>query len=365
MTAADSSHLMTTTRSLGRRLVMVLAAFILAGGVLASPSAHAEDREKALQLFNKAKTLHEEGKNQEAVDALREALKNFDNDGIRLTMVNRYLDLGQPEDAAAVLSQVTDKKMRKMVKKLRGQIEDLLAKPVTVKLSAEPAGTQVSIDSSDWQRLPLTLDLPRGKHRFTFKAKGRKKKEIVKVLKGVKTVPIFVSLGAPPGSWRVQLEPSGDLKDVRIIFNGKQVNLSAEERLKSLSLPRKQQPGRFKVQCLKGIDDFAAATIDIVSGKEAIAICKFAGGEGEGIGEMNLILGGVMAGVFAAGIATGVGLFVSYEQDLADFPPPRYEVSSSKPAIGGVAIGLGVVAGVMSALFFAEVIDLGGDEDSE
>ncbi len=343
-------------------LVLVL---LVCAGVMTSSDARAEDREKALKLFSQAKALHASGKTRDALGTLKRALKNFDNDGIRLTIVNRHLDLGEPEEAAAVLSQVADRKMRSMVKKMRRKIEDLLARPVTVKLSAEPTSTQVSIDSSEYQALPLTLDLPRGRHRFTFRAKGRTDKEIVKVLRGIKTVSVFASLAAPPGSWRVQLEPSGDLQDVRIVFNGKQVTVSAEERMKSLSLPRSHRPGRFKVQCLKGIDDFASMTIDIKTGRESIAICRFDEAPTEGIGTANIAVGSVMAALFAAGVGAGVGLFLSYDDDLAKYPPPRYQIDSSKPTLGGVSIGLGVVAGVLSGLFFAEVIDLGGDDGGE
>lgn len=346
------------------RTFVIAVALMFGGAILtASPAVHAENREKALKLFAKAKKLSDSGDSRGALKFLKQALEEFDNDGIRLSMVGRHLDLGEPEEAATILSQVTDKKMRKPAKALRKRIEDLLAKPVTVKLTAEPSSAEVSIDGSDWQPLKpsLTLPLPRGKHRFTFRAKGRKNKDMVVVLKGIKKMPIHATLGAPPGSWRVQLEPSGDLKDVRISFNGKQVALSSEERLASLSLPRQSLPGRFKVQCFRGIDDFASATVDIQTGKESVATCEFPsadGSSGDGIHEYNLIAGGVGAGLFAVGIAAGIGLFVSYEQDKKDFPPPQFQLESSKPIGAGISIGLGVVSGILSALFFTEIIDL-------
>jgi hypothetical protein len=340
-----------------KRLLVVLMVLAFIAPMLVSGGAHAQDPTRAKALFDEARQLHEDGRTAEALDKLREAYEAYPAEAILVTIANRHIDLGQPEEAAEVLSRIEDRSLKKQVDKLRKQVEAQLAKPVTVQLSGDPDGATVSIDNGRFRRLPATVQLDRGRHRFVFRADGRKEVEMDKEVKGTKPMEVFVSLPAPPGSWRVAIEPEAPLRDVRIVFNGQNLALDESEHLASVTAAREAKPGRYKIICLRGMDEFVSTTVDVASGAEATATCYFDSGDSGGGAEAggHAIAKWSTLGAGALGIVVGTILLVSYADDVDTYPEPRYEISSSKPAVGGLAVGLGVASGIVSGLMFGNV----------
>jgi hypothetical protein len=55
-----------------------------------------------------------------------------------------------------------------------------------------------------------------------------------------------------------------------------------------------------------------------------------------------------------AALVGGTAYLVSYQSDKAKYPPPRYELESTKPIASGVLFVTGVGLGVLSAFLFAD-----------
>ncbi len=339
---------------LSRMLSFVGVALVIVG--LIGGPASAEDPALAKKLYDEAKALTESGMYQEALEKLQAAYKAYPADAILATIANRHLDLGQPEEAAEVLSRIQDPKLRRATRKLRKQVSAALSTPVRVRLTGDPPETRVSIDGGPLLSLPATRQLARGKHTFRFEAEGRDAVVITKVLKGLKEVPIFAKLAAPPGTWRVSVEPEGTLlRDVRVVLDGKALSLNPGELRGSLSEPRKIAPGRHKVNCLKGVDEFATATVDVVSGQLVVATCKFAAPPSAG-GIDKDVWAWSAAGGGAVGLILGTVFLASYLDDKATYPEPRYRIESTKPLASGLFYATGVGLGIVSALLFTDTL---------
>jgi hypothetical protein len=305
-----------------------------------------------------AKRLVKEGRVPEAIIKLERAYRLFPNPGLLVTIAYRYLDLGEPEEAAAAMSRIQDPdaQTRRLIKTLREEVEKQLAQPVRAEIKANAPGATVSIDGRAARPLPTDLELPRGKHRFVFRAPNRAEKTLQREFRGSALVTVSARLEMPLGTWRVKIK-SDDLADVRIVFAGKTVHLMPHEQKKSVSDARNVIPGKYTVNCLRGVDEFATTQVMVLSSAEAVAVCEFPSTGLTRLGK-GVAWGG--AGVAVLGLTTGIALFMSYESDLEKYsdPPGRYEIDSNKQEFGGLLIATAVAAGVVSILVFTGVIDL-------
>lgn len=325
-------------------------------GVQASSS---QDRGRARKLFLDAKRLVKDGRVPEAIVKLERAYGLFPNPGILVTISYRYLDMGEPEEAAAAMSRIQDPdaQTRRLLKTLRQEVEKQLALPVRVEIKANARNATVSVDGQAARPLPAELELPRGKHRFTFRAPGRSDLTLSREFRGSAMAGITARLAYPAGTWRVKVLPDGDLKDVRVLFNGKAVALTATERTQTLTDAREVKSGTYGVNCLRGVDEIVTAQVTITSAKESVISCEF---PSRGPSVLGTYVAWGSAGWSVVGLAAGIGLFMSYDTDVELYasPPGRYEIDSNKQEFGGVLIGSAVAAGVMSALVFTGIIDL-------
>lgn len=337
-------------RAVALSLVLVLAVSAPAAGQTA------EAAEQARAYYLEAKELLEQGRVRESLEKLMAAHEAYPSDGILISIANRHLDLGEPEEAAAVLSRITttDKRLEPQISRLRADVEARLAEPVTVSLAADGPRAKVSIDGGPLRELPARVQLPRGRHSFLFRADGREDVEQSKDLRGSIEIPIVVHMDVAPGQWKVAIEPPEKLERVRVLLDGNVVPMRGEERLRPVSDSRDLPPGRYEVKCLRGYEAIAdaVAKLEVRSGETVVATCRFPDADGADDGEISpwaWVTGGLALGSLGA----GAGFLGSYFVDLENFPPPRYEVKSTKHIAGGVLLGTGVALGVASAFLFA------------
>jgi hypothetical protein len=330
------------------------------------PSARAEegvvqDPEKAQALFAEAKGLYEQGKLRESLEKLKAAHDAYPVDAILLSIVNRHLELGEPEEAAVALGQVKgdDPKLRGSVKKLKSDVQEHLARPVPVSIRANAAEARVSIDEDPFEVLPVGRELRRGLHRFVFQAPGYEVLRLKERVRGSVGYDIRAKLVAIQGSWRLKLDPEAALGEVRVVFDGQQVALTGAERKALVTLARQVKPGTYRIACHRGVDSVVRTEIKVDPSGEAVATCRFpeatagAGDDGVPVGQ---VLGWTSFGMGVGSLAVGVGFLASYGDELARYPPPRYKLESSKPVAGGALLATGVAFGVLSALFLSDVI---------
>lgn len=336
---------------LHRSVQATLVLSLICVGVSSQP-AQANDPAMAKQLYMEARELMKEGRIRESLDKLKAAHDAFPDDAILVSIANRHLDLGEPEEAAQVLSLIQSKKraIKKQVRRLRRDVESQLSEPVVVKISADTPGAMVSIDDGAPRELPAVVQLPRGEHRFVFTAPERADLEVEKVLKGSLEVPLVVSLSPKPGRYRVAIDPAESLGDTKIMVDGRTIILSPEERRVPVTEPRDLDPGPHKVTCIRGFDERTDASLVIRTGEVSVATCYFDGGPG-GSPLMDMdrkTVGWISAGGAAAALFGAVGYYVSYQKDLELYPAPRYKIDSTKPVASGLlaatSAGLGGLA---------------------
>ncbi len=339
-----------------------IVALVLAAGLGALPASPAwlvapafaqQDPQRAKALFAEAKDLHEAGKTREALGKLKEAYEAFPADGILVSIANRHLDLGEPEEAAEILSRIEtrDPNLRKQVKRLQEDVEAKLAEPVTVRISADAALAKVSVDGQPARELPTTLQLPRGNHRFLFTAPGRDDVVVTRELRGTSEVTIEGSMPAPNGRFQVNVTPAGPLGDLRVFVGKRQVSLKETERSAPLSEPRELPAGRYEIRCLRGVDDFASTVIEVQPGEVAVATCAFTPPVVE---SDNQTWGWVSAGAGALALAGGIAFLAAYVDETERFPEPRYRIESTKPLASGLLFAGAVGFGAASYLFFTD-----------
>jgi hypothetical protein len=343
---------------LGQWLLVVCCLFEF--GLVSHVQAQtAQERGRARKLFLDAKKLVKQGRTPEAIVKLEKAYKLFPNPGILVTISYRYLDLGEPEESAATMSRIQDpdSQTAKLLKTLRVEIEKQLAQPVRTEIQANAPNATVSVDGQAARSLPAEIDLPRGKHRFTFRAPNRQEKTIEKVLRGSGIATVSARLDMPLGSWRVKIMPEDPLAAVRILLSGRSVTFRPEEALKSISDSREIEAGTYTLNCMRGQTGFATSQLVVESSKEAVGVCQF---PDKGLSDLETGVAWGTAGLSVLSLATAIGLFASYESDLELYsdPPGRYDIDSNKQEFGGVLIGTAIAAGVVSALVFTGVIDM-------
>ena len=367
-------------RRYGLAVFLFSLTLLVSGGAV---MATEPDPARARALFVDAKRLHEEGRVREALVKLQEAYAAFTSDAILISIVNRHIDLDEYEEAAELLQHIDAPKgkLKRQVTRLQRQVDKALAKPVMVRLTADALGATVAIDDGEPMELPARVELPRGRYRFTFRAAGRSEVQLVEMLKGTVEIPIAASLPVPTGTWRVTIEPSLPLKEVRLLLDGQAVPLGKSEREKTVSEPRDVLPGAHRLTCLYGFEARADAEFTVESGGEAAVTCTFPDHGDSGTSPWAWITGGVGL----AALATGVALLANYYDELPELQrlqnnsglcslgvtqtnfadcsaaggtwESQYAIESNKPEFGWTFIGVGVGLGVTSGLFFADVLD--------
>ena len=308
------------------------------------------DPARAKALFQEAKVLHEKGEVRASLERLEEAWAAFPANGILVSIANRHLDLGEPEEAAAALSRITkpSRTMRRQVTRLQRDIERQLALPVSVVIDANADNSVVSIDEGPARELPLSIQLTRGNHRFRFKAPGYRDTVKVVEVRGSREVRIDAVLPRPMGKFRVNIEPPEPLQRTRILVDGKLLELSAAERAATVTLPRELLPGSYRVSCLRGVDESTDALLELRSGGLSTVTCVF---DASG-GGLTRAMAWTSAGASLVSLGVGTAMLVSYLDDKATYPEPRYKLESSKPLAAGLLYATGLGLGVLSYFLF-------------
>jgi len=318
------------------------------------------DPEQAKVLYGEAKRLHEEGRTRESMGKLQEAYEAFPSQAILVSIVNRHLDLGEVEEAAELVGLIEGKKgkLRRQLKRLRRKIDSEMAKPVMVRLTADAEDATVSIDGEDPLQLPARVDLPRGVHTFVFESDGRSTVEREEDIRGSLEFALSVSLPVPIGRWRVTIEPMMPLTEVRLLLDGKAIQLGKSELTQHATNLRDVVPGAHKLTCLRGFEARADADFTVASGETAAVTCTFPEEASLDISVWAWVTGGAAIAAFAV----GAGLVASHQAELPElealYPADQgWEIQSSKPAVGWSMIGLGGALSVVSGLFFGKVIE--------
>ena len=340
------------------------------------------DPARAMEIYGEAKRLHEEGRVRESLAKLQEAYEAFPSESILISIVNRHIDLDELEEAAELLQHIDARgKLKRQVARLQKKVNKALALPVSVRLTADVVDATVSIDGAEPIPLPARLDLPRGRHRFIFQASGRSDVELVEMLKGSAEVPIAANLPVPTASWRVAIEPSSvQLEEVRLLLDGQAVRLGKSELAKAVTDARDVLPGEHRLTCLRGFEARADAEFTVVSDEEVSLVCAFPD-QSSDISPWAWITGG--AGL--AALATGVALLANYYAEMPQLEKefrdrgvcnpntahttfsscvdaggdwsPQYQIVSNKQEFGWTFVGIGTGLGVVSGLFFADVLE--------
>ena len=343
------------------RIFLVLLVCICSPALsIGDAGATTPDPEQAKALYGEAKRLHEEGRVRESMVKLQEAYEAFPSQAILVSIVNRHLDLGEVEEAAELIGLIegTKGKLRRQLNRLRRKIKTELARPVAVRLTADAEDATVSIDGNEPIQLPARVDLPRGVHTFKFEAAGRSTLEREELLKGSLEFPLSVSLSVPIGQWRVTIEPMMPLQEVRLLLDGRAVQLGKSELTQHATNLRDVVPGAHKLTCLKGFEARADADFTVASGDIAAVTCTFPEESSLDVSVWAWVTGGTAIAAFAV----GAGLVASYQAELPQlqelYPADQgWEIQSSKPAVGWTMIGLGGALSVVSGLLFGKVIE--------
>lgn len=337
-------------------IAVFLGSLCISGGAIASEP----DPERAKVLYGEAKRLHEEGRVRESMVKLQEAYEAFPSQAILMSIVNRHLDLGEVEEAAELVGHIeaSGSKMRRQLKRLNRRIADDLAKPVTIRLTADAPGAMVSVDGGAPLELPTRLELPRGTHSFEFSAPGRSSVTRTEELRGSMEAALSVTLAVPTGRWQVTIEPMMPLGEVRLLLDGKAVQLGKRELEQHVTSPREVVPGAHKLTCLKGFEARADADFSVASGESVALTCTFPEESSSDISVWAWVTGGAAI----AAIAVGTGLVASYHSEIDDlealYPADQgWVIESSKPAVGWSMVGLGGALSVVSGLFFGKVFE--------
>jgi hypothetical protein len=349
------------SRAMNWRFYLVLFVCLCAPTLFVGDArAATPDPEQAKALYGEAKRLHEEGRVRESMGKLQEAYEAFPSQAILVSIVNRHLDLGEVEEASELIGHIEGKggKLRRQLTRLRRKITTEMERPVAVRLDADAEDATVSIDGGEPMQLPARVDLPRGVHSFTFAAAGRSTLEREEELRGSLEFALSVNLTVPIGRWRVTIEPMMPLKEVRLLLDGKSVQIGKSELTRHATNLRDVVPGAHKLTCLKGFEARADADFTVVSGETAAVTCTFPEVSSLDVSVWAWVTGGAAIAAFAV----GAGLVASYEAELpelqAAYPADQgWEIQSSKPAVGWSMIGLGGALSVVSGLLFGKVIE--------
>lgn len=331
----------------------IAATLFCALALLAGVAQAAEpDPAAAKRLFDEARELHEAGQTRESLGKLKAAYEAFPADGILVSIANRHLDLGEPEEAAAALSRVVDapRQLRKQMAQLTTAIEEQLAMPVKVRLTSSVAAARVSIDNGSERPTPARVQLRRGSHRFTFRAEGFEDMTMTQDLRGSREIVIEGALQPMKGSFKVKVEPPEPLRGIRILVDGKSVRLTPAEMEESATRDRDLKPGKYRVVCLRGIDETAETMLEVKANEPTLATCLF---QSSGMSTKK-ILGWVSVAAAVGALAGGTVLVVSYLDDKERYPAPRYDLESTKPLGAGLLYATGVGLGVLSYFLLAD-----------
>ena len=332
---------------------LLVGACVVGSLLLGAPGvAYASDPGLAAQLYKEAKVLYEAGQIRESLGKLKAAYEAYANDKLLLSIANRHLDLGEPEEAQETLSRIVPEtsEMKTQVERLRKQITRELQQPVAVRLVTDVEGATVSVDGGPATPLPLRVKLPRGKHRFLFASSDGTSREVEESLRGSMEQLVEVSLTKPVARWRLGLEPVASLQDVRLSIDGEEVVLDDEERTKPVTQPREVEPGPHTVICLRGIDERTQAEFVAVAGEVGVVTCAFGGGGG--VGKDRSTFAWISGTGALAAITGSIALHLSYKADEKKYANDRYKIRSSKPEFSIVLGVTGAALGGLSAYLF-------------
>ena len=357
---AGSERVVTSCFSIGSCVNLPLATLVAALGLVLcmdAPANAQQDPQLAREHYEAAKELYEEGKVRESLAKLKAAHEAYASDKLLLSIANRHLDLGEPEEAQEVLSRITadTAQLKTQVQRLRKQVSQDLQRPVAVRLATDVAGATVSVDGGPPREAPLMLKLPRGMHHFRFAAAGHPERDVEVELRGSVEQLVEVSLTTPIGRWRLAVENADSLADVRISIGGEGVEIRDDERDRTVTDPREMEPGEHTVICLRGVDERVSTSVNVVLGQVAVATCSFTSAGGGATMSDRRTWAWATAGGALAAVAGSLGLYASYQAELAKYSQDRYVLRTNKPEFS-IVLGLtgAGLAGLSAYLFVTE-----------
>ncbi|MEM7606819.1 MAG: PEGA domain-containing protein [Myxococcota bacterium] len=150
---------------------------LLTLGLLASASAHAQDREAARAAFGAGVSAYGEGRYDAALASFQEAYRIAPHPSVRVNMANCYEQLGRPVEALNHFERFlieSENASADQRAEVRSAIARLQAQVGEVFLRVTPEGASVTIDDDTTLRAPILdgIKLVAGEHRLRVESEG-------------------------------------------------------------------------------------------------------------------------------------------------------------------------------------------------
>lgn len=300
-----------------RRWGTWLLAAILLMGVPAMAKPPETPAQAAARLTRLGIQLQDEGRHLEAIRIFDDALQRVPHVKIRYYKMRSYHALGRAADAQAILVDIIDdpalQDRRAELNELRTTLKQAL-QPVSVRVvTPAVSGATVTLDTKRMGRTPLDLQVVPGGHTLKLERDGYKTHE--------------QALTVTPGQAQQVLEIT--LSKVEVVPEA------------TPEPEPKPAPNTWLPWTLIGVGGAAVLGSSGFWAKhvsDAAEVDKL--GPGYSQSSINLILGGVTAGLGAGLIVTGIVLFDDDESD-AQPAAPAVSTIGTTPLPGGGAVFVG------------------------
>lgn len=330
-----------------------IALFVL----LLAVSATAQKPEKrANELYNEGKDLMSAGDLEGALAKFDEAWGFFQHGlivkkrGEVKEQLRRYE--GAVSDYQLYLQKLSSskRKERKLILERISKLQKLLLLPVPTTVVCDRTGVRVSIDRAPAQRTPFDLKLVPGNH--TAEVKDKRFEPFQKTVRIVPGDPQLIKLKATPRTGAVVVMTDRDtLRNTVIAIDNRRIELTAAQKAGQRVSVEDIVVGKHTLVCTMPGRPSYYVEFKVVQGAENTVLCDFSK-VATPADPIRDPWGWTTAAIGLAGVATGVGLIISWRADVAFAEDTNQDLVTNKDIIGFTALGLGVAAGVASYFVF-------------
>ncbi len=308
------------------------------------------EEDQAFTLYQEARTFFERGDFQGALVRLKEAWVLFKHPAIALKLAEVYEKLGQPERALQTLRGVTheDPDFAGRLKARIGALEAQLKKPLKVSVVSNAEQTTVTIDNRDKRIPPFDIFLARGIHVLEAQAPGYRRSRVVLNVRGVAPLVQRFDLQALTGTVSIE-SPDESLQGIRILVDGVEWVLGAEERSQKTTRPRTVRVGQHQLVCWRDGFTKDLRTFSLEEGADLKLLCDT---RPPNQGTTTRVWAYTTGSAGLLSIGAGVVLLVSYKHDIDKGHREDLNVQSTKQIFGPIFLGAGVGLGILSAILF-------------
>jgi len=343
-----------------RLLLALLALGSLGVGIAAPRAAFAKEpaakpEDKAFRLFKEGRVLFETTDYAKALEKAEEAYDLFDHPAI-LILKGRCLEkLGRFTEALAAykLLDLKDKRLKPDLREEaaaeRKALEEKIQRGAKLIVESEQSDAEVQIDGAPAGRVPVERKLTPGQHTITVSKQGYRTETRTVTLKVGESTQVAVKLTAD-GSPVVVYVPGG-LRGVQILFDATNLEIAMDEAVGQRTKPRPLAAGQHVLTCKKG-EKVVQLPFTVVAGVDTEVTCPLDADAAPV--PIRPILGwtGVGLGAFMAGVGTwALATYGADKEEAARRGLADSEWSSSKPTLGPVWLGVGLLGGAASWYF--------------